>query len=425
MEQVHLSTLAALTAPLAPAAFMRDYWPDHHFIAHGDPARLPPFLRAPELDGVEALSRVYAGNLRFTSGRRYQKMLGIDRVQAMSLYRMGLTVQFEDIVPFVAPTAEALRQLEAELGLARGAARASVFASPRADGLSEHFDAQDLFSIQLKGSKRFRIAPVRELRYPCGTQFVPGTEPFDFLYPQVEQGFPDPDNAEFTTVDMQPGSVLFLPRGTWHATESGGDSLSVSIGVYLPSIADCVLEQLQLMLLHDADWRRPPYGGWGEGALRDAVAARLDALLERLPQACSRLRPDAVLDALRSPEQRLAAITPESRFQKTPHSQLDIEAAPPPRDYAYEIVWVKLADPNYGERPPARMEVTPEAAAVLRWIAQTRAAFCAAALAAQFPALQFAQHQQILQAAARSGLIRMLWFAPLAAAPGEAAARTD
>lgn len=418
MAQANLSTLAALTAPLAPAAFTRDYWPDHHFVAHGDPARLPPFLRAPELDGIEALSRVYAGNLRFTSGRRYQKMLAIDRVQAMSLYRMGLTVQFEDIAPFVAPTAEALRQLEAELGLARGAARASVFASPREDGLSVHFDAQDLFSIQLKGSKRFRIAPVRELRYPCGTQFVPGTEPFDFLYPQVAQGFPDPADVEFASVDMQPGSVLFLPRGTWHATESGGDSLSVSIGVYLPSIADCVLEQLQLMLLQDADWRRPPYGGWGDGAQRDAIATRLASLLETLPQVCSRLRPDDVLDAIRSPEQRLAAITPESRFQKTPHSQLDTEVGTEERGYAYEVVWVKLADPNYGERPPIRMEVTPEAAAVLRWIAQRRAAFAVAALAAQFPALQFVQHQQILQAAARSGLIRMLWFAPLGAGAG-------
>src|SRR6202140_3775206 len=219
------STLGALIAPHSVHEFLRDYWPDKAFAAHGDPARLPAFLRASELDSVETLSRVYRGNLRFTSGRRYQKMLAIDQVHADSLYRMGLTVQFEDIAPFVAATAPDLRRLEAELGVAVGAARASVFCSPLVDGLSAHFDAQDLFSIQLKGTKRFRIAPVRELSYPYGTQFVPDTEPFDLLYPQVAQGFPDPASADFTTVDMQPGSVLFLPRGTWHATESGGDSL--------------------------------------------------------------------------------------------------------------------------------------------------------------------------------------------------------
>src|SRR5438132_2996640 len=306
MADADVSTLGALTAPHSAAEFLRDYWPDKPFAAHGDAARLPPFLRAPELDSIDALSRVYRGTLRFTSGRRYQKMLAIDQVHAASLYRMGLTVQFEDIAPFVAATAPDLRLLEAELGVARGSARASVFSSPLADGLSVHFDAQDLFSIQLKGTKRFRIAPVRELRYPCGTQFVPDTEPFDFLYPQVAGGFPDPAGAEFTTIDMQPGSVLFLPRGTWHATESGGDSLSVSIGIYLPSAADCVLEQLQLLLLQDSDWRRPLYGGRSSGGVDEPVAAQISRLLARLPRDCAALRVDEVVAALRSPEQRLA-----------------------------------------------------------------------------------------------------------------------
>ncbi|HEX9274873.1 MAG TPA: cupin domain-containing protein [Casimicrobiaceae bacterium] len=414
MADADVSTLGALTAPHSAIEFLRDYWPDKPFVAHGDPARLPAFLRAPELASIEALSRVYRGNLRFTSGRRYQKMLAIDQVQATSLYRMGLTVQFEDIAASVAATAPGLRRLEAELGVARGAARASVFSSPLSDGLSVHFDAQDLFSIQLKGTKSFRIAPVRELRYPCGTQFVPDTEPFDFLYPQVAGGFPDPASAEFTTVEMQPGSVLFLPRGTWHATESGGDSLSVSIGIYLPSAADCVLEQLQLLLLQDPDWRRPLYGGWGEGAVRDAVATRLSQLLARLPHDCAGLRVEDIVSGLRLPEERLAAIALESRFQKTPHSRLEVEAGPAARGYAHDVLRVMISDPNYGERMSTRMEVAPEAAAVFRWIADSRAAFSAGALAERFPMFPFAQHRQMLEAAARSGLIRMLWFPPLA-----------
>ena len=130
MADADVSTLGALTAPHSAAEFLRDCWPDKSFVAHGDPARLPAFLRAPELDSVETLSRVYRGNLRFTSGRRYQKMLAIDQVHAASLYRMGLTVQFEDIAPFVAATAPGLRQLEAELGVARGAARAAGLRRP-------------------------------------------------------------------------------------------------------------------------------------------------------------------------------------------------------------------------------------------------------------------------------------------------------
>ena len=412
------STLGALIAPHSVPEFLRDYWPDKAFAAHGDPGRLPAFLRASELDSVETLSRVYRGNLRFTSGRRYQKMLAIDQVHAASLYRMGLTVQFEDIAPCIAATSPDLRRLEGELGLTGGSARASVFASPLSDGLSVHFDAQDLFSIQLKGTKRFRIAPVRELPFPCGTQFVPDTEPFDLLYPQVGDGFPDAAAAEFTTVDLEPGSVLFLPRGTWHATESGGDSLSVSIGLYLASAADCVLGQLQLLLLQDPDWRRPLYGGWGDSADRDAVATRLSRLIARLPEACAGLRSEDVLAGLLPPERRLAEIAPGSRFQKTPHSRVETEPGSVARSYAYEVVQIRLSDPNYGERGSTRMEVAPEAAAVFRWIGASRAAFSVAELEQSFPAFPFALHRQLLEAAARAGLVRMLWFPQLAPRAG-------
>jgi hypothetical protein len=260
---------------------------------------------------------------------------------------------------------------------------------------------------------------VRELAFPCGTQFVPDTEPFDFLYPQVTKGFPDPASAEFATVDMQPGSVLFLPRGTWHATESGGDSLSVSIGLYLASAADCVLEQLQLLLLQDPSWRRPLYGAWGEGAMRDAEAMRLSVLLQRLPQDCASLRAADVLSALRPNEQRMAAIVPESRFQKTPHSRLTVEPGSAGRGYRHEVVLIRTADPNYGERTTMRLEVAPEAAEVFRWIGQTCAAFTAGELAERFTVFPFEQHRQILEAAVRANLLRLLWFPVLSPAASD------
>jgi ribosomal protein L16 Arg81 hydroxylase len=410
------STLGALIAPRPAVEFLRDYWPGKSYVAHGDPARLPAFLRGPELASIEAFSRVYRGKLRFTHGRTYQKMVTIDQVNAASLYRMGLTVQFEDIAPFVADAPASLRQLEAELGVPAGSARASVFSSPQSDGLSEHFDAQDLFSIQLKGTKRFRIAPVRELPYPCGTQFVPSTEPFDFLYPQVGAGFPEAANAEFTTVDMQPGSVLFVPRGTWHATEAGGDSLSVSIGLYLPTAADCVLEQLQLLLVQDADWRRPLYGACGNGSAREEAVARLSRLVERLPRDCASLNAEDALSALQSQEQRLAAIGLESRFQRTPHSRLTIEPGPAGRGLPSEVVRISLADASYGERVSMQVEVTTEAASIFRWIADRKAAFIAKELCERFPAFPFDQHRQLLEAAARAGLVRLLWFPRLSAA---------
>jgi hypothetical protein len=39
----------------------------------------------------------------------------------------------------------------------------------------------------------------------------------------------------FRGLDMQPGTVLFMPRDPWHDTESGEGSLSVSIIVRTPA----------------------------------------------------------------------------------------------------------------------------------------------------------------------------------------------
>jgi hypothetical protein len=55
---------------------------------------------------------------------------------------------------------------------------------------------------------------------------------------------------------------------------------------------------------------------------------------------------------------------------------------------------------------------------VFRWIGASRAAFSAADLARQFPAFPFPQHRQLLEAATRSGLVRMLWFPQLAPRAG-------
>jgi hypothetical protein len=160
------------------------------------------------------------------------------------------------------------------------------------------------------------------------------------------------------------------------------------------------------------------YGGWGAGADRDEVANRLSRLIARLPAACADLRGEDVLANLLPPERRLAEIAPGSRFQKTPHSRVETEPGSAARSYPYEVVQIRLSDPNYGERASTRLEVAPEAAAVFRWIAASRAAFSAAELAQSFPAFPFALHRQLLEAAARAGLIRMLWFPQLAASAG-------
>lgn len=406
MADANPSILAQLVAPHTAAEFLTQYWPARAFAAHGDPARLPSFLRAPELANVETLSSWYRGRWRFGSGRKSQAMEVIADCPGIALYRMGLTLQSEDLVPHMTQAAAALRRLEFELGANPGACEAYVFASPVSEGLAVHFDAQEVFSIQLKGTKRFHIAPVAEVPYPSGVQFAPEQAAADDFYPQARRGFPDPSRAAFTTEDMKPGSVLFLPRGTWHYTESDGDSLSVSIAVDSPPAVDYVIAQLRLLLLQDARWRVPLYGAWGEESARESAVARAAQLLAQLPGLSGQLNAAGLVNNLLPLEQRLAQIKPKSRFQKTPHSRVRIDGD--------TTLAITLSDQRYGPQVTARAQPPAALMPVFHWLGEQTAAFAAEELSRRFPQLRFADVQQVLRAGVESGLLRMLWFQELA-----------
>lgn len=299
-----------------------------------------------------------------------------------------------------------MRQLETELGIAEGCARITAFASPRNDGVSVHFDAEEVFSVQLQGSKRFHVAPVKELSYPFGMQYGPRMAAFDDLYPQASQGFPSPDSAEFETIEMRPGSVLFMPRGTWHRTRADQDSLSVSIILRPPSAAESVLHQLRALLLQDARWRRPLYGAWGDDAARGAALARVRELLANLPGITMAICEQDLAPPAEA--QRLAQIEPVTRFQRIPGAQVDAE-----RRSGVQILKVKTWDAERGERTTLQLEAPPKYLPTLEWLSRSKAAFSAGELADRFPEVPFDQHKKILDVLARAGFLRLLWFRSL------------
>lgn len=100
------------------------------------------------------------------------------------------------------------------------------------------------------------------LTYPLGRQFGPVMLPDEELYPQAGAGFPAPAQAAFERVDMALGSVLFLPRGTWHRSEALEDSFSLSIGTRALAALDCVLAQLRSLLLQDSALSSGPTRCW-------------------------------------------------------------------------------------------------------------------------------------------------------------------
>jgi hypothetical protein len=134
------------------------------------------------------------------------------------------------------------QQVKAEAFWSRGDAKAPV-----------HHDDYDIIVIQLKGRKRW---------------FISG-DPSEL--PNAWKGIPDASTLRIDNeqvVEVGPGDLLYLPRGTKHRVEALADSLHISIGFVPLTVREAILATLD----HFSDLQR---------GLRVSVGDRLSTAVAR------------------------------------------------------------------------------------------------------------------------------------------------
>lgn len=230
------------------------------FVVHGDPLRLPDWMRHETLASIEAFCAHYSGRILHGRLDRGPRSTLVERGSAADLFASGEALYLPDVDEKFSNSKDWIRNLEIELNIPRGSARATAWLAPADEGTALHFDAEDVLSIQLLGTKVFDVAEPAALRYPTGFQYGPGIPAAADLYPQAADGFPDPAGAHFTSVELRPGSVLVLPRGHWHRTRCITASLSLSVILSPPTGLDWMLARLRHRALESAVWRQPLYG---------------------------------------------------------------------------------------------------------------------------------------------------------------------
>jgi hypothetical protein len=406
-----MPTLSSLLTPRSLSEFF-EFWPDKssYFLVDGDPARLPKFLQAKELQNIEILARANTGGAWISNGAKCSYMMPIDTRAAAMAYKMGLTVYLDDVTSTASGVKKFAMQIEAELGLPANSIRATAWASPTENGAACHYDGADVISIQLRGTKTFELAPMKELANPIGRPYSPGaTQVVDEIYPQMANGFPSWEDASFVSLEMAPGSVLIYPRGTWHRTHAHGDSLSLSFMLDPPSAVDCILRQVRDVMLQDPKWRKPLYGAWSRGAGSEAALGEIEALLAQIPDIARVIAPRDVTLAAMPEAQRLASIEGNSRFQRVPNTAISTGTL------AGEQVKVGIVRRREGgnEKMQATLTVPHSGLDVLNWIVGQDAPFRADDLSARFPEIPFDGLKQLLEACANGGLLKMLWFPAL------------
>jgi len=76
---------------------------------------------------------------------------------------------------------------------------------------------------------------------------------------------------------LAPGDWLYLPAGWWHAATAQEASISLSIGLMIPTAID-VLDELRTQLLSSLYWRQKlPLAGTASGLSREEIRERTRA----------------------------------------------------------------------------------------------------------------------------------------------------
>lgn len=175
-----------------------------------------PFLRVAK-EGSTLPTRAFTSGGGVGAGIADQ----VDDTKLAALFADGATLVLQALHRTWSPLVHYTQQLVADLG---HPVQVNAYVTPpQSRGFDDHYDVHDVFVLQVSGAKRWRIhAPVHEA--PLRDQ--PWTDRRDAVRAEAERPC-------LLDEVLEPGDVLYLPRGTLHAATALGDvSTHLTFGVH-------------------------------------------------------------------------------------------------------------------------------------------------------------------------------------------------
>lgn len=272
--------LDALLSPETSWRFFEEAWPDEPFLVRGPPARLEGLVDVDELASPEALAKVpcraVLAQSQALAGRFGNVAVAPELAPAM--VRAGFTLYFNEPRFPSRSLWRWVHALEKDLAVPKGTLRPSAFFSSKGPGARPHFDDTESLVVQVRGRKVWRIARNDAVPYPP-VNYLEG----DPLPPELRPFARRPLRAPKTLkrVVLEPGSVLFLPRGWWHTTQTLDDSLHLDLLLATPTWADVLRPLVESVFARGVHWRTPATARGFESVMGRQLLDDLQAALRR------------------------------------------------------------------------------------------------------------------------------------------------
>jgi bifunctional lysine-specific demethylase and histidyl-hydroxylase NO66 len=188
----------------------------------------------------------------------------IDSAELYRCLRNGASLVFRQLARYWQPVQDLTRRLSDDIGLP---VRANGYITPReSQGLLPHHDDHDVLILQMHGRKEwFEYTHNGDLPVPQKSWMTMNAQALERERAQAKvRG----------SVILEPGDVLYVPRGSMHAARAlGSVSLHITIAVLAITYLD-VLEALTKCAVNDRWFRRAlPLGSGTEGAISSSAFA--------------------------------------------------------------------------------------------------------------------------------------------------------
>jgi len=225
----------------------------------------PPRLRL-ERSGAD----VTRGIFRQRRTRRGTVLQDLDPAALTAALREGATLILDAVHEISPPLQRLCAGLSAEFA---AACQANLYACWGAtQGFDVHWDDHDVFVVQVEGAKRWALYGPTE------------TSPTR----QAPNAAASPPQNEPEVIVLEPGDVLYLPRGHWHAAVGlGGPTLHLTIGLTRKTGADLVHWMADELLAEALGCADLPFED-GDGVVADRLTQLLARLAARDPQELAR-----------------------------------------------------------------------------------------------------------------------------------------
>lgn len=382
---------------------------------HGALERLPACFRSGLLSSAGHLARTFPGTVQIANGTATAgSQVALGRAPAARLLDLGLTVGFDAVQAHDTALAAWCQRLEAALGVPGGSVRLMAFANAPGTGLPLHHDVHDQLLLHLEGEKTLHWAPNRHTVSPAG-RFAHHDLPQRGFGGDYAQGFPATPEAVrddgLEAVPLRPGTVLYVPGGTWHTTaEQTETTLSVAVIVHAPSRNELLLRALAWYLDGSETGRARVYGAWSDApeAALEGVAEQARALAARLGTLDLR-EAAAVWDLDRSlaDPRAFPGATAFARWIRLPFAR--ITTTPDGADGLR--VRVRCGWGHHAHADTVLL-TRADAAPVLAWIAACDRAFTVDELDGRSPTLPREELEVLLGALGQAQAVRPLPLAP-------------